>query len=409
VAAALGLKFALLRQQLSAGIWRAAGTATALMVGLAVLIVLQLEGTTALKGWKLPDKFPDVFIVNFKGMDLADAQKLNDIPGIRKGEMTPIAIASPGLPPNFLGLAMLMPNATMFFGVDPDTAFQLMDLEFREGNAQQARELLKKGHYIVVTNEFKQLKGLGVGDKLPLKTNNGVEDFTIAGVVWSPGIDVIVSMFDMPRQMDERTAASVFGTLDDAQKYFGIQRFYLFAANLDYGVEKETILKEVQHRLRLEGMRAGDVREIKWRIEHTFFNLLLLVSTVAFAALGVASLGVTNTVMASIRTRRWQFGILRSVGVTRSQLLRIVLSEAVLLGLVGSALGIAAGLLMAMNAETVSVLVTGYKPPIVIPWRYIGVGSGIVMLVSLLASLWPAVNVARQQPLALLQAGRASA
>ena len=76
-------------------------------------------------------------------------------------------------------------------------------------------------------------------------------------------------------------------------------------------MEKETILKEVQHRLRLEGMRAGDVREIKWRIENTFYNLLLLVSTVAFAALAVASLGVTNTVMASIRTQKILIGSLR--------------------------------------------------------------------------------------------------
>ena len=47
-------------------------------------------------------------------------------------------------------------------------------------------------------------------------------------------------------------------------------------------------------------------------------RLLLLVSTVAFAAMAVASLGVTNTIMASIRSRRWQFGILRSIGVTRA-------------------------------------------------------------------------------------------
>ena len=34
--------------------------------------------------------------------------------------------------------------------------------------------------------------------------------------------------------------------------------------------------------------------------------------------MAVASLGVTNTILASIRTRRWQYGILRSIGLTRS-------------------------------------------------------------------------------------------
>ena len=42
---------ALLRQQLSAGLWRAAGTASALMVGLAVLIVMNTQGRSSIEGW----------------------------------------------------------------------------------------------------------------------------------------------------------------------------------------------------------------------------------------------------------------------------------------------------------------------------------------------------------------------
>src|SRR3954469_4909223 len=97
------------------------------------------------------------------------------------------------------------------------------------------------------------------------------------------------------------------------------------------------------------GMKAGDVCQIKDTIQKGFGRLLLLVSTVAFAAMAVSSLGVTNTIMASIRSRRWQFGILRSVGVTRSGLLRLVMAEALLLGLVGCALGAAAGAEMSLD------------------------------------------------------------
>ena len=113
VAWLLRLRYALLKQQLSSGLWRAAGTCTAMMIGLAALIVLQTEGKTAIGGWKLPDKFPDVFIVDFTGIDLADAGKLEAMPGIRKGEVMPVAIVSPGLPNNFLAMAgiMVMPDA----------------------------------------------------------------------------------------------------------------------------------------------------------------------------------------------------------------------------------------------------------------------------------------------------------
>ena len=413
VAGIMGLRFELLRQQLGGGIWRAAGTCTALMVGLSVLIALQVEGRTALNGFKLPNKFPDIFIVDFSGISLSDAHLLEDVPGIRKGQVMPIAIFSPGLPPNFFAATMarlmITPNRTMFIGVDPNVAFKLMQLDFREGNAVDAERMLKEGRHVLVTTEFKQLKGLGLGDKLPLQTNNGMVDYTIAGVVWSPGIDVIVSVFDMGHQKEQRTSASVFGSIADAERDFGVRKFELIAANLNYGIDKQDVLKSVRHDLKRQGMLAGDVREIKFKIETGCNHLLLLVSTVAFAALAVSSLGVTNTIMASIRTRRWQFGILRSIGVTRSQLLRLVIAEAMILGLVGCILGIAAGLLLSIDAEALQVAVTGYKPPLAIPWDYLGIGSAIVMAVAVLAGLWPATLVARSQPLDLLQAGRASA
>ena len=112
--------------------------------------------------------------------------------------------------------------------------------------------------------------------------------------------------------------------------------------------------------------------------------------------------------MASIRSRRWTFGVLRSIGVTRSQLLRMVLAEATLLGLVGVALGLSAGALMSLNARGLSRILIGFVPPLAVPWNIICGGSLAIMAIALLASLWPAVSVARTQPLELLQAGRAS-
>ena len=38
-----------------------------------------------------------------------------------------------------IGLAAIMPDATMFIGVDPDKAFRMMELDFREGNPTKRR------------------------------------------------------------------------------------------------------------------------------------------------------------------------------------------------------------------------------------------------------------------------------
>jgi putative ABC transport system permease protein len=407
----MGVRPSLLRQQLTgSGIWRAAGTGSSLMTGLAILVGLQTVGHSILKSWRLPDRFPDIFIYAGQGLTKEQWSGLDGIGGIRKGQVMPIAWAFPGLPQGIfgaIGLAVL-PEATMFLGVEPDRALEMMDLEFRDGNARDAAAGLKKGDHVIVTEEFRVLKGLRVGDKLPLMTNQGWRDFTICGVIWSPGIDVMVQMFDMGKMFDQRTAASVFGSIDDVSKYFGQDRAFLFAANLELGVDKEVMLKQVKERLGERGWKAGDVRHIKAEIMKGFEKLLLLMSTMAFAAMAVAALGVTKTVMATVHSRQWQFGILRAIGVTRGQLMRLVLAEAVLLGVVGCALGLAAGFLMSFIAVGVSRFAIGYLFELRPPWGMIGLGSGIIMAVAVAASLWPAASAARAEPLQLLQSGRAA-
>jgi putative ABC transport system permease protein len=423
VAAVFGLRFSMLRQQLSGGIWRAAGTCAALMVGLAILVVMNTQGRSAIDTWNLPDKFPDVFITGYRpgGFKSDDQRKIAQVPGIR--QVMPILYSPTQLVKAFFSFkgAEVLPDATLFIGVDPDLAFEMMELTYlddqgrqvtgpeRDRLAAQARDMLKRGRHVVVTNEFRELRGLKTGDTITLNTpKHGQIEYTIAGVVWSPGIDVFVSFFDLGQQIEERTAASVFGSLADARDDFGLEGAYLFAANLEPGLEKEELIKRIGSTLAGIGFAAYDVRQIKYEIQLGFRRMLLLVSTIAFAAMAVASLGVTNTIMASVRTRRWQFGVLRSVGFTRDGLMRLVLAEAVLIGIVGCVLGLAAGFEMAVNAKEIWGMVIGFRPPTQVPWEMVIIGVTVVMTISVIASIVPALTVARAEPLELLQAGRAA-
>ena len=149
------------------------------------------------------------------------------------------------------------------------------------------------------------------------------------------------------------------------------------------GLERVELIKQIKQEVHEKNMQVGDVREIKFRIEEGFKRLLNLLSIVAYAAMAVASLGVTNTVMAGVRTRRWQFGVLRSIGVTRGQLLRLVMAEcALLLGIIGCVLGLWARVRwMSMNAGRVrAAIVVGYRPPLAIPGLPIILGLALVAL-----------------------------
>jgi putative ABC transport system permease protein len=321
----------------------------------------------------------------------------------------------------------------------------MIDLQFRdsEGNLpdkaheellqRQALDGLKLPRRIIITNEMRLLKGYRIGQTMPLDTVHGPENFTICGIIWSPVIDALVQLFDLGSQFDQRTASYVFGTLDEARNDFGVERIHYFAANVDMGIAKEDLLAGLSPQIKAMaatrpnfglggelmaslgnslgklGLGIADVRHIKSNMQTTFGRLLLILSSIALAAMAVASLGVANTLWASIRTRRWELGILRSIGLTRAQLIRLILAEALLLGLVGIALGAACGAEMTFDARGLSQFLLGYDVPLAIPWPIISIGAATLVAIALAASLWPALSASRQSPLSLLQGGRAAA
>ncbi len=413
VAGLLQVQPALLRQQLSGGVWRAAGTCAALMVGLAVLISMETEGQSMMAGWQLPDQFPDLFIVSWShGLTPDEVAKVERVPGIEPDDVLPIGLASPstgGSGDFALVMAALNPDATMFFGLDPAKGMRMMKLEFRQGDQADAIRELDAGGHVIITDELHQLRHLNKGDVLPLMdTHRHLVDFKIAAVVYSPGIDLIGSQFDMGRQFDQRTVGGVFGSLADARKYFGVDGVRVLAADLEPGADRDRVMKKVEASLKVYGLQAGDVRHIKEGMDTAFRDVRLMVAVVPIGALLVASLGVTNTIMASVRVRRWQLGVLRSVGLTRGQLLRLVLGEAALVGVVGAALGTFAGALLTVDGHALTNIVAGYHPPVVVPWAYVLGGIAVVLGVAVAAGVWPAVSVARSSPLSLLQGGRAA-
>jgi putative ABC transport system permease protein len=110
----------------------------------------------------------------------------------------------------------------------------------------------------------------------------------------------------------------------------------------------------------------------------------------------VAALGVVTALLISILQRRRELGLLRAVGASRFQVLRSVLAEAVLMGIIGSALGLAFGIPLEWYAMQVVFLdEAGFTFPLRIPWQQIGGVIGLALLLALTAGLIPAVHAVR--------------
>ena len=75
----------------------------------------------------------------------------------------------------------------------------------------------------------------------------------------------------------------------------------------------------------------------------------------------VAALGVINTLTMNVAERTAKSGLLRSLGMTRRQIAKMILAEAGMMGLVGGALGIVFGVLMSRTALSSMNRMAGFR------------------------------------------------
>jgi putative ABC transport system permease protein len=109
-------------------------------------------------------------------------------------------------------------------------------------------------------------------------------------------------------------------------------------------------------------------------------------------ALLVGAVGVANIMVISVLERRSEIGLRRALGATKGQIRTQFLSEAILLGLGGGAVGVAMGIV----ATAIYATTKGWT--IVIPTLAWAGGFGAALLIGAVAGLVPALRAARLSP-----------
>ena len=99
----------------------------------------------------------------WEGLSPAQEKRLENTPGIKPGELLPVAITAAMVSGENIDVkgANMIPQAAMFFGVDPDRALRMIELEFRDENGNTyghddqlrmnhlASTELKLGHHLI--------------------------------------------------------------------------------------------------------------------------------------------------------------------------------------------------------------------------------------------------------------------
>ncbi len=126
----------------------------------------------------------------------------------------------------------------------------------------------------------------------------------------------------------------------------------------------------------------------------------IVLGSIGLIALTIAALGIANALLAAVRERRREIGVLKAIGARDRDVLRWFLAEALFSGVVGGALGTAAGLgaVAATGAVVNGYLVAQGLAGVDlggVPFATAAVGVGGSALLALLAAAWPALRAAR--------------
>ncbi len=233
-------------------------------------------------------------------------------------------------------------------GVDPlaEATVSGVDEVFTEG----ALEDLESGRFrIALGVELAEALGVGMGDKVTVTLATGVvtpagviprtRRFTVAGIYR-------VGMYEFDRRL-------AFIHIEDAQRLYR-QRDSVSGVRLAVTeiFEAPVIVREV-------AIASGQlVLVTDWTRRHVnFFRSIQITKSILFVILllviAVAAFNIVSTLVMVVKDKQGDIAILRTIGAKPSSILGVFITQGSIIGVIGTALGVGAGVLLAVNLETV--------------------------------------------------------
>jgi len=313
-------------------------------------------------------------------MQVSFAQALESLPGVEAA--SPSRAIEVRVAADALGKDRERSDTLYYVAIDPAAFRRVGDKELvsGQGDPEAAWATLAAGNAVFVSSVVAEEYGLSQGSRLALLTRRGRQELVVAGVVIE---------FD-------QNGLIVTGTYDDLRRLYGETGADLYSVKVAAGVDAQAVAGEI--RQRYEERRGIQVQEMTtvaqgimtlYNQTSSLFNVLILVGVI------IGSTGLLNTMTMSLLERTRELGMLRASGCQRSQLVRVVLAEALVIGIVSAVYGLGFGHALSHMMISVVNLITGYDLHYVFAPRPYLVSLAIALGVSQLATLAPAAEAAR--------------
>ncbi|WP_067507020.1 ABC transporter permease [Actinoplanes sp. TFC3] len=179
-----------------------------------------------------------------------------------------------------------------------------------------------------------------------------------------------------------------------ATKDFGVTQPMMGFVQLDPAVAVSAVLPQIKALLagspEVSAMDAGGFIDQQ---AATFDTVITMIQVLLALAILIAVLGVVNTLALSVLERTRELGLLRAVGLSRAQTMRMVTVEAVVISVFGALLGVSVG--AGLGSAVTRALKSDGITELVLPWGRMGTYLVLAALVGVIAAVVPAIRAAR--------------
>jgi putative ABC transport system permease protein len=253
--------------------------------------------------------------------------------------------------------------------------------------------LASKNETLILPEGLALKLGVSVGSNLGVVTPDyGPKNFTVVGIFTGAALQFI-SLGYLP--MSQSIILS-FGS--ESTYFYGGNQAMMFLVNLGDSFKKESqsVVDSInssfpqydfgENSRTLQGLLAG----LRTNIDQIFSIFYLIV----YFAIFIATIGIAIIMIMNVTERRREIGLLRSQGMSRNQILGMLLAEACLTGIIGFLVGLLSGLLM-LRSLTSTTTIIGLWMPFTIPWSTMAQALALAIIASLAGALYPAFKASR--------------
>ena len=317
-----------------------------------------------------------------------------------------------GVAPFVSGEALFSRGSTvhgaMIRGVSPDEEITVSDLS-RNMVAGEFESLRAGSFRVILGVDLARSLGVTVGEKVLLITPQG--QVTPAGVMPRLKQFTVSGVFEMKNYQYDSALALI--NIEDSQKLFRMRPGEVTGVRLKLSdIDSAPALTSL-----LNAELPDNVFATDWTRSHaTFFRAIQIEKRVMFIILllivAVAAFNIVSTLVMVVTDKRADIAILRTLGATQGQILRIFISQGAIIGVMGTILGLTMGLLVSMNIDVIVPAIESFFgtqflakdvyyiaeiPSEVDPSDVISI-CVVSFALTILATIYPSVKASRVKP-----------